>query len=119
MVTGCTREADSELPDAYREVRVPTERIDSAEAIERGRVLFVQYCAFCHGERGDGHGPRSANLSSDPRDFTESSWRDGTSARKTFFAIREGVRGTAMPSWKSLSQDDCWDLAAYVLSLSG
>jgi mono/diheme cytochrome c family protein len=30
--------------------------------------------------------------------------------------IREGVRGTPMPSWKALSEDECWDLVAYVLS---
>jgi mono/diheme cytochrome c family protein len=34
-----------------------------------------------------------------------------------FFAIREGRRGTPMPSWKALSEEDAWNLTAYVLSL--
>ena len=33
-----------------------------------------------------------------------------------YYVIREGLRGTPMPSWKALSEDDCWDLVAYVLS---
>jgi mono/diheme cytochrome c family protein len=34
-----------------------------------------------------------------------------------YYAIREGVHGTAMPSWKSLPDEDIWDLVAYVLSV--
>jgi hypothetical protein len=36
-----------------------------------------------------------------------------------FYVIREGVHGTAMPSWKALPDDAIWDLVAYVLSVGG
>jgi mono/diheme cytochrome c family protein len=35
-----------------------------------------------------------------------------------FFAIREGLAGTPMPNWKALSEQDAWDMTAYVLTLS-
>ena len=53
-----------------------------------------------------------------PRDFTNSAWRGTASPRHVFYAIREGLSGTPMPSWKALSEWDAWDMTAYVLSLN-
>jgi hypothetical protein len=39
------------------------------------------------------------------------------SPRRVYFAIREGVRGTAMPSWKSLEEGEIWDLVALLLGV--
>lgn len=84
----------------------------------RGQALFAGHCALCHGTRGDGHGLRSAALSSNPRNFTDPDWQMRTSNRRIFYAIREGVSGTPMPAWKSLSVDECWDLVAYIRSIA-
>jgi high-affinity iron transporter len=96
---------------------VSEERLHSAAARERGRRLFLAHCALCHGERGDGHGMRSAGFAKPPANFTDPAWRRRSTPRRVFFAIREGLRGTPMPSWASLSDEEAWDLAAYVLSL--
>ena len=98
-------------------VVVPEARLASAEARERGRELFLRHCALCHGERGDGVGPRR-NLSSRPQDFTDSSWRRRRTPTEVFLVIRDGRRGTAMAGWKHLDEDQTWDLVAYVLSLT-
>jgi mono/diheme cytochrome c family protein len=45
-------------------------------------------------------------------------WRDHTSPRRVYHAIREGVPGTAMASWKVLNQDETWDLVAYLLTVA-
>jgi high-affinity iron transporter len=116
-LSGC-RERDGDLPAAYRDLTVPSDRLASSAARERGRDLFLQHCALCHGEDGNGHGVRREGFNSPPRDFTDPAWRQQTSPRGVYVAIREGVRGTAMPSWKALDPDDTWDLVAYVLSLS-
>ena len=114
---GCA-DVDRDLPREYRRLDVPESRLDSLEARRRGGRLFQEYCALCHGENGDGRGVRREGLTSSPRDFTDASWRTSTSPRQVFFAIREGLRGTAMPSWKALSEADAWDMTAHVLSLS-
>jgi high-affinity iron transporter len=96
---------------------VPEAQLRSPEARERGRTLFAQHCALCHGENADGQGARREGLSTRPRDFTDPAWAHRRSPRSVYVAIREGVRGTAMPSWKSLEAEETWDLVAFVLSL--
>ena len=114
--TGC-RGADGDLPASYRGLLTPEAGMRSAASRQRGRRLFVAYCALCHGEAANGHGARAEGLARSPADFTSQAWRGRTSARRAFFVIREGVRGTPMPGWKSLSDGEVWDLVAYVLSV--
>ena len=108
---------DSDLPEAYRRLDVPEVLLRSPEARASGRKLFLANCALCHGERGDGHGMRSAGLAKAPASFTDPVWRRGVTPRRVFFVIREGVHGTPMPAWNWLSTDEAWDLVAYLLSL--
>lgn len=116
VLPGCA-DGDRDLPGAYRRVDVSEARLASPAARQRGAALFVRHCALCHGERGDGQGVRKEGLTRPPRDFTNPAWRASTSARRVFFAIREGLHGTPMPAWKSLSEQDGWDLTAYLLSM--
>jgi mono/diheme cytochrome c family protein len=113
---GCA-DVDRGLPREYRGIEVPSTWLASKEAQGRGAALFRESCALCHGERGDGRGVRREGLTTQPRDFTRPDWRASTSPRRVFFAIREGRHGTAMPSWKALSERDSWALTAHVLSL--
>jgi mono/diheme cytochrome c family protein len=115
LLSGCN---SSRLPSEYRQIPVPTTRIASLEAVQNGRGLFLEHCAICHGERGDGRG-RRRNLSSRPQDFTDPAWRSRSTPRWLFYVIREGKQGTAMAGWKTLDHRDTWDLVAYLLSLAG
>jgi mono/diheme cytochrome c family protein len=115
-LTACSG-PDSDLPEAYRRISVPEARLLSAEARQSGRALFLANCALCHGERGDGHGKRSTGFTTPPRNFTDPAWRRTTTPRHVFFAIREGLHGTPMPAWSAFTDDETWDLVAYVLSL--
>jgi mono/diheme cytochrome c family protein len=114
--TACSG-TDSDLPPPYASTSVPGERLRSPEALARGRALFAANCALCHGERADGRGQRAAGFSKAPANFRDPAWQRRTSARRAYYVIREGVRGTPMPSWKALSEDECWDLVAWVLSV--
>jgi mono/diheme cytochrome c family protein len=110
--------ADGDLPPPYGDIAVPKELVASPQARARGRALYLQHCALCHGEAADGRGVRREGFPTQPRDFTDPAWRRRTSPRRIFYAVREGVRGTAMPAWKALDEKDCWDLVAYLLSVS-
>jgi mono/diheme cytochrome c family protein len=111
-------EPEADLPRSYRDLTVPKARIASAEGREHGQALFAEHCVLCHGVTGDGRGQRREGFTRPPRDFTDVAWRRTVTPRRVFFAVKEGVHGTAMPSWKTLPDDDIWDLTAYVLSIA-
>jgi len=97
---------------------VPWDRIRTAEARTRGKDLFVHNCVLCHGEHADGRGVRSMGLDRRPADFTNPQWNSPAGAARAYHAIREGVAGSPMPSWSSLSEAESWDLVAYLVSVS-
>jgi mono/diheme cytochrome c family protein len=92
-------------------------RLASDAARRNGRQLFGQYCALCHGERGDGQGSRSSAFATPPRDLTSAAWRQSVTPARVFRSIREGIPGTAMPAWRVLGDDAVADLTVYVLTL--
>ena len=99
-------------------IRVPVNRLSSDEARERGRILFKRKCALCHGERADGNGARSKGLSAKPVNFRSADWRAGVTPSYVFQVLSEGKRGTSMPAWPTLSDDQKWDVIAYILGVA-
>jgi len=81
--------------------------------------VYQENCALCHGERGDGRGVRREGLSAPARDFTDPNWRNSTTPLQVYVTVTDGKPSTSMPSWKALSEQQRWDVTAYVLSLSG
>lgn len=115
LSSGCTD--DSGLPEPYASLTVP-ESLHSDQARIRGRELYLEHCVLCHGERADGNGQRRASLDPKPQDYTDPAWRSSATPRSVFFAIDQGIQGTPMPAWSVLSNEEIWDLVAYVLSVS-
>jgi mono/diheme cytochrome c family protein len=113
-LSACSRDRD--LPEPYRRLAVPAETLASTAARERGRRFYVASCVLCHGERADGRGPRHEGFTRPPRDFTSPAWKKEVTPRRVFFAIREGLAGTPMPAWKSLSETETWDVVAFILA---
>lgn len=117
-LSACSTEQATTSAIDYGNVDVPIERLASDEARERGRVMFEKNCVLCHGERGDGNGVRSRGLSRKAADFTSVGWRSNVTPRYVFEVVSEGKRGTSMPAWPTLTDDQKWDVVAYVLSLA-
>jgi high-affinity iron transporter len=86
-------------------------------SLERGRALFAQSCAACHGPGGGGDGPAGKTLKPPPRSFLDPAAMAEMSAVRAFNAITDGMKGTAMASWTALSASDRWSLAFTVLAL--
>ena len=69
-----------------------------------GKKVFESNCVTCHGQQGDGRGPASVAISgAKPRDFTTGKFKYGSTDDEIFKTITNGVPGTAMPPWNSLS----------------
>jgi mono/diheme cytochrome c family protein len=61
---------------------------------------------------------RSQFLDPRPPDFTSQEWQVAHSEESVSSSIRNGVHGTAMPSWRVLGEQQIRDLTAFVKSLS-
>jgi mono/diheme cytochrome c family protein len=109
VISGCERAAPSP----------PAEVLSSREAQQAGGVIFATNCAICHGASGDGRGQRRADINPPPANLTLPPWSEAADASRTFLAIRNGVPGTAMASWPTLSDQQIWQLVAYITSLKG
>jgi mono/diheme cytochrome c family protein len=82
---------------------------------EKGKDFFDNNCHVCHGDRGDGKGPRSKFINPKPRDFLTADSRSRLNRPTLFVAVRDGLRGTVMSSWgKVLSDQEIANVAEYV-----
>lgn len=109
QVAGIAHGLAAALLAAYPVPLAPKKAPDFA----RGATLFGQNCAACHGEAGDGHGPDAVKLDTPPIAFTDADRARQRSVFGLYQVITQGLDGTAMPSFDSLSTDDRWALAFY------
>ena len=85
--------------------------------LSRGKRLFVENCAKCHGLEGDGQGPSAAELDPPPRSFQDPRMNQ-LAPHQLFNALTFGVEGTEMPSHlESLSDQERWDIAFFIMTL--
>ncbi len=94
--------------------------------IERGRVHYLRFCAHCHGRAGQGNGRISYYLSPRPRDLSMGLFKIRSTRTNNLpldqdleRTIRNGIPGTAMPSWGSVLSDETIDtLVEYIKTFS-
>ena len=94
---------------------------------EEGRPqgLYREHCAHCHGITGDGQGPTAAFLNPYPRDYRPGWFKFKSTpigSKPTHDDLKrilvEGIPGTAMPSFRLLSDPELESLVNYVKYLS-
>lgn len=84
----------------------------------RGKAVYAQTCATCHGVDGKGDGPGGAGLTPKPRNFTvKAAWKNGTRVEDIYKTLEEGIKGSSMVSYAYLSKKDRMALAHVVQSL--
>ena len=95
---------------------------NAPEASEKGKEVYEESCAHCHGTEGRGDGSAAENLLPKPRDFTRGLYKiRSTEAgelptdQDLFDIITDGMPGSSMPGWEtSLSANDRWEVTAYI-----
>ena len=86
--------------------------------LAHGKQLFGMYCAMCHGPAGAGDGPAAKALKPPPRNFTSpEGWTVGYTIADLYRTLSDGIKGTPMPAFSSLSPADRFAVSHYVQSL--
>ena len=88
-----------------------------------GARLYSQHCAQCHGERGDGRGltpldPPARHFGADPFKFGTTSNRLSPTDADLMRLVRNGIPGSAMPSFAQLSEEERRAIVGHVRLLT-
>ncbi|HEY3400136.1 MAG TPA: c-type cytochrome [Geothrix sp.] len=112
----------TDYPVAARQIIPPidpkTVMTPNATLMSRGKAVYAQTCATCHGAEGLGDGAAGKGLNPRPRNFTASAgWKNGTKVEDIYKTLDEGIKGSSMVSYNYLSKKDRMALAHVVQSL--
>ena len=80
-----------------------------------GKKLFVANCATCHGDKGDGKGPRAYFINPRPKNFLEAGPRATLNRPTLYTFVSAGKLGTEMPAWsKVMTPQEIANVSEYV-----
>jgi len=89
--------------------------------IQRGRQVYGKYCIGCHGEYGDGKGPASKRLLTQPRDFTKGIYKFRSTDSSSLpmetdlhGTITGGLAQVSMPAFPLMPESDKLAVIEYV-----
>jgi len=112
----------------YQSVQAGSASFGTAASVEHGKAVYLRRCFGCHGEKGDGKGASPASVLfgiAQPRDFTAGVFKFRMTPTGSlpldsdlYRTITAGIRGTAMPPWFNLSEQDRWDVIHYIKTFS-
>ena len=104
-------------PTQYLELKNPLEV--TAKRLKKGEVLYMDkaqpmQCLHCHGARGDGTGELGLQANPPARNFTCAETMKNVTDGQMFWAIKNGIKGTAMPAYSDFADWQIWVLIHYV-----
>jgi mono/diheme cytochrome c family protein len=86
--------------------------------LQKGQVIYQQYCVSCHGTSKEVKGKLSGELRVVPKSFFMFKGPSHLSPLMNYAAIVAGVESSEMASFLDvLGKDEMWDVAFYVASL--
>ncbi len=98
---------------------------ESQSRLKLGQDVYMTRCVQCHGVSGDGAGPAAAGLYPRPRDyrrgifkFTSTPYGIKPLRSDLVRTVTNGVRGTSMPEFRLLPEEELQAVIDYVLYLT-
>jgi mono/diheme cytochrome c family protein len=95
----------------------------TAENISAGEKLYTKEakplaCVQCHGVKGKGDGKMAKGMTPKPRDFSCHAMMKDISDGQLFWIIKNGSKGTGMMGFKSLKDEQIWQVVSYIRKFS-
>ena len=113
--------------DAAAEVQsaTATTAILDADVLRRGALVYRNRCSGCHGVSGDGQGPAAEYLQPKPRDYRKAVYKFTSTPygrlpvrQDLIRTVRRGAKGTSMPAFPWMSNEDVEAVVDYVIYFS-
>ena len=103
-----------EIPEEYVSMENPYK--DDASLEKYGKQLYMKHCRSCHGNTGEGDGPKARNLEYDAGDLSDPAWLDGVTDGELYYMSIIGR--DEMPNYESkiADEEERWALINYVRS---
>ncbi len=101
------------VTSAFQLAEAPAAPPDAA----RGRELYAEHCATCHGADGHADTDRARSLEPHPANFHDPRIGEPLSPLRVNGTVLFGINGTAMVPFSFLSPADRWALAFHVTGL--
>jgi mono/diheme cytochrome c family protein len=95
----------------------PPANLDDHKRVVAGTSHFAEHCASCHSAPGVQSGELANGMYPQPPVLTDSAkeW----SAGELFWIIKNGIKMSGMPAWPGRSDDDLWNIVAFLQKLPG
>ncbi len=121
-LSGCAPDSDRNSP---RPAEFGYQKRPAQALLDEGQAAYKLYCVGCHGADGDGKGEAARFLRPSPRNFQIANYKFSTTRSGQLptdedltRSIREGLKGSAMPSWDLLPDRTAAALVAYLKTFS-
>jgi mono/diheme cytochrome c family protein len=105
--------------------KLPTRSDVPESRLKHGQRVYQQHCVQCHGVNGDGQGPAATAMYPRPRDyrlgkfkFTSTTYGSKPLREDLVRTVRRGARGTSMPSFALLPDEEVEAVVDYVTALA-
>jgi len=94
---------------------------ETPELVKKGEEVFKRECVVCHGEKADGNGTAAYLLFPKPRNLTRGIFKvrstptgEPPTDEDIFKTLTNGFPGSAMPSFRALTEEERWGLVYYI-----
>jgi len=100
-------------------VDLKTVSFPNNELISKGKELYTNTCASCHGNTGDGNGVAGAGLIPKPRNFKSAkAWTNSYDVKGMFKTLQEGILKNGMAAYEYIPVADRFAIIHYIRTFS-
>lgn len=105
------------IPEEYRLMdRTPV--TPTPQSLAKGKELYLNHCAACHGKDGRGDGPAAAGMNPSPASFLDLEHSSIYGPGEKYWLVGNGSPKTGMPGFAAqLGPLDRWHLVNHILDL--